>query len=61
MHYAILLCIIMRAIFHASFGLVIIFRLHQKPHVHGPFWAREFATAHADIDDIVNDNEAVPV
>ena len=28
-----------------------LFRLHTHPELLGPFWAREFAVAHRDIDD----------
>lgn len=30
-----------------------MYQLHKKPELVGPFWAREFAVAHRDIDDIV--------
>ena len=29
----------------------IFYRLHKKPDLEGPYWAREFALGHKDIDD----------
>ena len=33
------------------FRMFFLFRLHTHPELLGPFWAREFAVAHRDIDD----------
>jgi hypothetical protein len=30
---------------------MIIIRLHLEPDMKGPFWAREFAIGHKDMDD----------
>jgi hypothetical protein len=31
-----------------------MYQLHKRPELVGPFWAREFAVAHRDIDDVLS-------
>jgi len=36
-----------------------MYLLHKQKELRGPFWSREFAVAHEDIDDDINEDERV--